>query len=478
MALTRGSTAGAPQARGPRAGGPLALLRMNAHRLVIAAAAVTTAVAAALATALAVFSGQALPHAVRHDLSGAGGTSLVISGDLSASQAAQYTAQLPGQISRALHGTPFAFYRASWSDPLGFVPGAQPEAPASGGNTLIAEAAALGGVTGHAILVSGSWPGAPVPGQPIPAALPATAAALLHVGDGDVLRMRDRITNGYDRFVVTGLYRPRQVSSEYWGLDNVALTGSSTVSDFTTYGPLTVQPAAFAGPGSGAGSGPLAVGAASWLVQPQTASVPAGELTTVAGNVQQLQQSLQDAQDLPGMALTTSLPSVLNGTASNLDVSRSLLAICTVLIFMLAAAALLAVARLLAGQREGESAMLTARGATRWQLLRLTAAEAIPLAIISSAAGAVLGVLVAGLLTATGGVPVHDAWPAAAVVAAGAIVIMAVPALSTVTPGTARVRRGRQAAISGVTRAGVDLALILLAVVAGWQLRRYSAVSA
>jgi FtsX-like permease family len=457
--------------RGPRTPSSLALPRMNAHRLVIIAAALTMAVAAAMATALAIFSGQGLPRAVRQDLSAASGTSLVINGSLSASQAAQYTSRLPGQISQALDGTPFAFYRASWSDPLGFVPGSKPEPPASTGNVLIAEAAALDGITGHTVLVSGTWPGAPAAGQPIPAALPATAAALLHVGDGDVLRMQDRISGRYDRFVITGLYRPRQVSSQYWGLDDVALAGSSTVGGFTTYGPLTVQAAAFAGPG------PLAVEAASWLAQPHMASVPAGELTIVAGQVQQLQRSLQIAQGLPSLTLTTGMPSVLTGIAANLDVARSLLAICTVLVFLLVAAALLAAARLLAGQREGEYAMLTARGATRWQLLRLTAAEAIPLALVSAAVGAVLGVLLARLLVATGGVPVNDVWPAA-VVAAGATVIMVVPALSTVTPGAARARRGRQAAISGVTRAGADLALVLLAVVAGWQLRHYSAVSA
>ena len=55
---------------------------------------------------------------------------------------------------------------------------------------------------------------------------------------------------------------------------------------------------------------------------------------------------------------------------------------------------------------------------------------------------------------------------------------MLVPALSTVTPGAARARRGRQSAISGVTRAGADLALVVLAVLAGWQLRHYSAVAA
>ena len=78
--------------------GSLTLPRMNAHRLVIIAAALTMVVAAALASALAVFSGQALPRAVRHNLSVAGGTALVISGKVDASQAAQYTSTLPGQI--------------------------------------------------------------------------------------------------------------------------------------------------------------------------------------------------------------------------------------------------------------------------------------------------------------------------------------------------------------------------------------------
>jgi FtsX-like permease family len=453
---------------------------MNAHLLVIIAAALTTLVAAALATALATFSGQALPRAVRHDLGQAAGTSLVMTGTVTASQAAQYNTALPAMIKPALGGAPFSFYPSVWSDPLDFVPGSLPATPGSAGagNQPIAEAAALGDVTAQAALVSGSWPGAAAAGQPIPAALPASAAALLHVADGDVLRMKDGISNGYVRFVITGLYRPRQVSSTYWDLDDVALSGSSTASSFTTYGPLTVSAAAF--------GAALPVYSSTWLAQPQTASIPADQLTTVAANVDGLRQALQNAQQLPTLTVGTSLPAVLDGTANDLDVARSLLAICAVLLFLLAGAALLASARLLAGQREGESAMLTARGANRWQLLRLTAAEAVPLCLISAAAGGVIGVLLAGALAAGGGTGsspwTGTAWPdtiaAAAGVAAGAIVIMLLPALTTVSPGTARARRGRQAAISGVTRAGADLALILLAVLAGWQLRHYSAVSA
>jgi FtsX-like permease family len=474
MGLTRGSLTR----------GPMTLPRMNAHLLVIIAAALTTVVAAALATALATFSGQALPRAVRHDLGNASGTTMVMSGNVDAGQAAQYNSILPTRIRSALGGTAFAFYSSQWSDPFGFVPGSLPARPASAGNEPIVEAAELGGITSHAALVSGRWPAAPASGQPIPAALPATAAVLLHVSVGDVLRMRDGITKGYVRFVVTGLYRPRQVSSYYWGLDDVTPAGSSTASGFTTYGPLTVQAAAFAGP--------LAVYTGTWLAQPRTADIPAGQLTTVAASVDGLRQQLQDAAQLPALILTTSLPAVLNGTATDLDVARSLLAICAVLLFLLAAAALLAAARLLAGQREGESAMLAARGATRWQLGRMTAAEAIPLCLLASVAGGVAGVLLARLLNSaglgdqTGTAPgAGSAWTdfgraavVAAVVAVGAIVIMLVPALSTVTPGTARARRGRQAAVSGVTRAGADLALVLLAVLAGWQLRRYSAVSA
>jgi hypothetical protein len=477
MGLTRGAPAPDAGTRGTQSRravtpGGLTLPRMNAHRLVIVAAALTVTVAAALATALTTFSSQALPRAVRHDLSRAAGTSMVIRGSVNASQGAQYTSLLPGKISTALDGTPFAFYHAYWSDPLGFVPGSRPVPPGGTRTVQIAEAAALGDITAHAALVSGHWPGAlsgPATGGPIPAALPATAAALLHVTTGDVLQMRDRVSGHRVRFVVTGLYRPRQVSSPYWGLDDVELGGQSTLSGFTTYGPLTVPAAAF--------DGALTVDGGSWLAVPQTASVPAGQLRNVAANVTGLRQDLADAVQLPDLTMVTGLPSVLNGTASNRDVARSLLAICAVLLALLAGAALLAVARLLTGQREGESAMLVARGATRWQLIRLAIAEAIPLCVICAAAGGLAGVGLAGLLAG----PVAAGWPAiaaAVVVGAGALVILLVPVLGIVTPGTARARRGRQAAVAGVTRAGVDFALVLLAVVAGYQLRHYSAVSA
>ena len=464
--------------------------RTKAQRPVIIAAALTTLVAAALASALAVFAGLALPRAVRHNLATAGGTALVISGAVDRSQAARYSSALPRQLSSALAATPFAFYHVLWSDPLGFVPGSFPATPASTGrgDVPIAEAAAFAGITAHAVLISGSWPGPPQPAdrgaQPIPAALPAPAAALLDVRTGAVLQMRDRVSGRLVRFRVSGLYRPRTgtrtgagAAAPYWSLNSIGTSGAGTAVGFTTYGPLAVAAPAFS-------TGMLAVGSASWVAQPDMARLPDSQLGGIAARVSSLDQALQQSSPLPSLTPVTSLPAVLDGTQSDLAVARSLLAICSVLVALLAGAALLVVARLLAVQREGESAMLTARGAARGQLARLALAEALPLCVAAAAAGGLAGLglawLLAGTTTGTGSVAValSSAWPATAVVAAGAVVIMLVPVLRPVTPGAARARRGRSAAIGGVLRAGGDVALIVLAVLAGWELRRYSAVSA
>ena len=188
---------------------------MTAHWVVLAAAALTTLVAAAVGAALAVFAGQALPQAVKHDLSAASGTSMAASAPVTGSQAGHVTAALRQAIGGAMPGVPFAFWQASWSDPLGLVPGALPAHPASTGegNTPLLQAAAMSGVTAHSVLLSGRWPAAGTGAgakTPIQAALPATAAALLHVSVGDLLRLRDRVSGAPLSFQVTGLFAQRQ----------------------------------------------------------------------------------------------------------------------------------------------------------------------------------------------------------------------------------------------------------------------------
>ena len=440
--------------------GTFTLPRLNAHRVVLAAAALTTLVAAALATTLVVFSDQALPHTVRQRLTTASGTSMLVAGPIANTNAAGYTAALRADMTAALAGVPSAFYYAYWSDPLGL--------PVKSGKVVpIAEAAAFDRIASHAHLLAGTWPTVPAPGAPIPAALPASAAALLRVSPGDLLRLRDRVNNREVSFLVTGLFQA--TSTAYWNLNQIAASGSSTTAGFVTYGPLVVNPAVF--------SGRLPIFEGSWVDQPDMSAISLGRVGVIAANVSALRHTVSNSPAIAGLELSTSLDSVLTGTATSLGVSRSLLAIAAVELLLLAGAAMVTVAQLLAAQREGEYAMLAARGAARLQLIRMAVAEAVPVCLLAGAGGAAAGVWLAGRIAGGTGM-LAGTWWAAAVVSAGAAIIMVVPAGLAPTPGAARIRRGRQGVISAVSRAGTDVAVLALAVLAGWQLRRYSVASA
>jgi ABC-type antimicrobial peptide transport system permease subunit len=461
---------------------------MIAHWVVVAAAALTILVAATVAAALTVFAGQALPQAVRHDLAIAPGTALSISTLVSdKGQAATGSAALRSQIAAAMPGIPFSLDSAFWSDPLGLVPGALPAPPGSAGhgNTALVQAAAMSGIASHASLVAGHWPtsAGDGQGQPIPAALPVSAAALLGVRAGDVLRLRDTISHTLVSFDITGVFAPRSgagPADSYWKLSYIPVNGRSVSAGSATYGPLVVSQAAF---------GPtLTLLSGSWVAQPDVARFSDGDLSQVSASVTALAQSLPNVASLNGAQLVTNLPSALAAAASSLSVARSLLVISALELLVLAVAALLAVARLLAAQREGESALLAARGATRSQLTWLTAVEVVPLSALLAAVGTLLGIWLASVLVTAGplgGAGIRLAgqlgsWPgalaAAVVVAVIAIALLLAPGLNS-GPGAARAGPGRQGRVAGAARAGLDIALVVLAVLAGWQLRHYSAAS-
>ena len=470
--------------------------RMTSHRVVLAAAALTTLVAAAVGAALAVFAGQSLPHAVRHDLGLAPGTSLVAAGSFAGGNPAQTSAALRSSIATELGGVPFSFWQGIWSDPLGFVAGSLPAKPAgiTSGSIPPLQAASLGGVADHAVPGTGKWPGqlsasagdpaGSAAGGAIPAALPANTAALLKLRPGDVLRVQDQDTGANLTFIVTGLYAERQSpasAASYWQLNSIPASGLRSASGVTTYGPLVVSPGVF--------PGRLAGGTGTWVAQPDMTDFNPSDLSGISARLREIGGN---SSLLSNVSLTTSLPAVLADTGDNVAVARSLLGISALELLVLTVAALLAVARLLAAQREGETALLTARGATRWQLTRLTAAEAIPLSLVTALVGARAGIWLARLLGSTlyspgagvpdGGISAGapgtwlDALAAALGIAAASIGALLYPVLRP-GRGAAPVRPGRQATLSGATRAGADLALLVLAVLACWQLRRYSAVS-
>jgi hypothetical protein len=444
---------------------PLTVSRMGAYRLVLAAAGVSTLITAALVAALVSFGGQALSQAAHDQLATAPGTSISISGQTNAGQADAATAGIAARMRSAFGASGFTLYHAYWSDSLRL-----PRQYAKSG-TPIAQAAAIDGVSAHAALVSGNWPGAPVPGQPIPVALPAAAASLLHLSTGDVLRLVDEVSSQPVLVKVTGVFRPDVTAGHtpvFWDLDLVGMSGVNTSDGFTTYGPFVINQAAF-------GHG-FTMSQASWAVATATGGIPVGSMAAVAARLNADTQYWSGG----GLQVTTGLPALLGGIARNVVVSRSLLVVAAILLVLLAGFTLASAARLLATDREGEAALLTSRGGSRWQLTRLTVPEVTLLAVLAAAAGGLAGGWLATLLARTG--PLQAAglrlslltWEAVGAVALTAVVaaiIMLSPVLRTVMPGAARVRRGRQAAIAGLARSGADLALVVLAALAIWQLR-------
>jgi hypothetical protein len=435
----------------------------------LASVLLTVVITAALASALATFGARALPRAVRRQLEHSRDVSILVSGSVNAAGAAADSRAVRSTLNRALARVPYQLDEAIWSEPLGL-----PTRP--GAKTVPdALAAAVGQVRQRTQLVSGAWPGRPLPGRPVPAALPVAAAQQLRVSPGSVLTLRNRVSRALVRIAVTGLFRPVNPTARYWGIDLVGRSGVAVQQGFTTYGPLVVSSAAL-------GHGGLTIAQASWIALPDPAAIGAADAGSLGARLGQAVTRLETDNSLGGLQVTTGLPQLLTGIARNLFVARSLLGMGAVQLLVMAAAALALAARSLASHRDEETAMLGARGASRWQLARPTLAEALTVGAIPAALATVIGTGIAGVTLGEGlGASVAKipgtAWWAALAVLILVTVVMLWPTLALAAPGAARVRRGRQARLAGALRAGTDLALLALAALAVWQLRDYSAVA-
>jgi FtsX-like permease family protein len=465
----------ATRTRGSRAS--FVLARTGSSRVLAASLGLAVVFSVAVTTALAGFGARALPEAVHQRLASAPGTSIVISGQVGAARASADTRVIDSLFRSALAGVPFTMAMGRWSGQF-----ALPQ-PHNSNLTPTIQAAALAGVASHVGLAAGKWPGPYRPGQPVAVALPVSTARMLGLSVGEVLTLHATQTGALVRLVVAGLYRVRDPASPYWQLSLLGTAGELVTGSFVTYGPMLVDPDAL-------GPGGLTAGDASWVVRADTARIPPASMSQLQRRLSRALSVLQGRQSLGGLQVSTRLPKTLSELVSSLPVSRSLLLIGSLELVLLALAAVALAARLLASQREEETALLNARGAASGQLALASLAEAVLLAVPAAAAGAVLGSYGAGLLLSASGLPAsgarglngmsrvitEGAWWPAVIIAVLAVIVMVWPAFRPSRPGEARARRGRQAALSATARVGLDVALIGLGLLALWELRRYSAV--
>ncbi len=475
--------------------------RARSSWLLLACVAATVLLATGLTAVLWTFATAVIPPGAQSILADPQGRVIGLSGVVGGTgQAATDARQIRASLRKAWPGIRYQMEGALWASLITLSPPravrAEPS-PALGLPPPVnwqIQVAALAGIRAQTALTAGTWPGPPHPGRPLPVALPVAVASRLHVTPGSVLKTAIRSGPAAAGLRVTGLFRFKNPASPYWALDQVPFSGfaASTIPGVGTtlipgvgtpgslviYGPAVVSPAAFR-------SG-VAARQASWFVLPAAPVMARQNIAALAGRTSHVVTKLTTLILPAGLQVTTRLPQALDGIASNIVLARSLFTIGALELLLVAGAALVLAARLLASLRDEESALLRARGATRWQLTRPVLAEALVIGAVAGLVGVLAGVRFTGVLARAGRLRLDSylasrisplAWLSALVMLALCVAVMAWPALRAGTPDAARIRQGRQARLAGVAWAGGDLAVVALAALAVWQLRGYSAVA-
>ncbi|MFI2374310.1 FtsX-like permease family protein [Streptomyces sp. NPDC018964] len=452
------------------------LARAHAHRPLLAAALLTVLLTTAVLATLTAYSTAVGDASLRHALAAprdAADTTLTVEAEAVPPdrRTAADTAVREG-ARKAFDGLPVTLRTLTRSGPYA-LPGSlrPPGARAEADEPDLTHFAALDRT--QVRVTEGRMP-AESGGTGIEAALPETAARALALEPGARLTLDDRLDGPPVTVRITGLYRPVDTAAPYWRLDD--LNGRGIVQGhFTTYGPLLADPAVFAG-------GDVSTGPSGWLASAGFSAMTTGRIDALREAVRRGVATLPEAEALDGTATATSeLPAALDRIERSLLVSRSTLLVITVQLALLAACALLLVARLLSAERADETRLLRARGASRAQVARLAALEALLLAVPAAACAPLLAGPLTRLLAGQGAparIGLHldtsvgavagrgTVWLVAAGVALGCALAVTVPAL--VSSFTA----GRTEPLPGVVRAGADVGLLVVAGVAYWRLSR------
>ncbi|MEU4467878.1 FtsX-like permease family protein [Streptomyces sp. NPDC024017] len=454
----------------------LLLLRLRAHRLLLTAALLAVLLTTSVLATLAAFSGSVGDAALRGTLGGraAVAASLVVEADVPRERRdAAHRAVVRG-AREAFGGLPVTVRRLERSGPYA-LPRSLQDADARSGQPDLTHLAALD--RSRIRLVSGALPGpAPARGEAaVPVALPEAAADRLKLRAGAHLKLTDRLGGAPLRVRVSGVYRAADSSDPYWQADAVGGQGVRTVA-FTTYGPLLADASVLA-------SGRASVDSTGWVATADYRTFTTGGIGALREEAVHAAGALREDPALGGDAtVRTGLPEVLDRTGRTLLVSRSTLMIVSVQLVLLAGYALLLVARLLDGERAGETELLRARGGSRGRIAGLAALEALLLAVPAAVCAALLSGPLARLLARWSSLdriglrldtaPSGRVWLVAGGVALACAVAVVAPALAATAGAPARLRRVRAATTAAPVRAGADVGLLLIAGVAYWQLER------
>lgn len=337
------------------------------------------------------------------------------------------------------------------------------------------------GIEIRATLIEGVWPTSDSRSE---VAVNAPAAATLEIGVGETVEVSNRRDGQVTTVHVVGIYEPDDLSDPFWFDDPLALTGQVDSSSFRTYGPFVMPRTTLF-----ATFTPLRTNA-DWRVVPDFASLAVSEVGSLLNAAATLEGDLDRAiQDLPdsgpsgvsGFLVTTGMADLLADVDRSLSVTRASVIALLAQLAILAGYALVLTAGLLADTRRTETALARSRGASPLQLTGMAVLEGLVLTLPAVLLGPFLVTLLLRILNVVGPLAAIDlsidpavnteAYFLAGIAAVLSIVALAWPAYRSARSFGAETRRSRrQRTVSGTQRAGVDIALLALAVIVFWQL--------
>ncbi|MFI0410001.1 FtsX-like permease family protein [Actinomadura sp. 3N508] len=455
----------------------MVLRRMAGDRTLILAACATALFATTVLAALVGYTGSVTREGLRQTLAGA--TFESVGTTIGTNVPANGLGKVRGQVGQALtqmYGdVPLTISVGVRSDSY-TLPGQEksdhPELTAFGTYT---------GIEKHARLTRGRWPAAdPTAARDgeVQAALPGAAARAMRADVDDVLVLHGRVDKkSVVKVRVVGLFDVPDPEGYFWQGDRLLTTGVEKL-DYTTYGPFVVPPDVFAARFTGTGAD------ARFTVMPDLRGLESGELGPLGDRVANAEETFRKAGDGAQFSVVTKLPELTAQLDDAVLVARSTMLIPVIQLVLLAGVAWLLVSRLLADHRRGEVALLRTRGMGMRQLARLGLFEGLLIVLPA----AVLGPLLAGpLLRLAAHAPmVRDSglrldagpmaplWIVSVATALTCAVVLTIPTLR----GANRTFVEAQAGIGRTRRlrgSGADLALLLVAGLAIWQLTRYGA---
>ena len=336
------------------------------------------------------------------------------------------------------------------------------------------------GIADHATLAQGRWP-TPGTGSTVEAAISEAVAHGLAIKLGDSLVMPSRLQEGASITVgIVGIYRITSPSDPYWWDDQLDIEGVIPGEPYSLHGPFIVSRETFL-------SGLPPDGAhLTWRAYPDYRRLSLADVDALQTRVADARSAFVSALDDPSVEVKSGLPDLLNGLQRALLATRTSVLLVTVQLAVLAGYALAMTAGLLVEQRRSETAMLRSRGADTQQVGALALMEgalvAVPVALLAPYAASLALTLLntAGPLASIGLQIDPQVTPLSRIVAllaaAACIAGLTIPALRAGRVFMEQRRgRGRQVRLGATQRAGLDIALLLVAAIGLWQLQRYGA---